>query len=248
MVDRGDRIQLHGDTVARALHFVLLDLVDDHGAADRAGDGRRRIPATAADLMTNDASGDAAEHRSGVDRLVIGRAIDLDGRDRALIDLILGDRAIFDKGRHYKRAHQEAQESQGSSRHFNSPFLSCLLSVRRSLVSFAGDPCGRILEATRLEVVSERSRFRPDSVVWRNSDAKEDRPNADRSLTTLSIRRRSLQDQEHGERDDGAYQDAGKKISRLEQGPQVIRVDRYRPRSFALRRRLRRREVPRAHV
>jgi hypothetical protein len=58
----------------------------------------------------------------------------------------------------------------------------------------------------------------------------------------------SLHDEEHGERDDGAYQDAGKKISRLEQGPQVIPVDRYRPRGFALRWRLPRKERPRAHV
>jgi hypothetical protein len=45
----------------------------------------------------------------------------------------------------------------------------------------------------------------------------------------------SLHDQEHGEQDDGAYQDSGKEISRVEQGPQVIGVDRYRLRRFALR-------------
>jgi hypothetical protein len=103
--------------------------------------------------MTNDTSGDAAEHRSGVDRLVTGRAIDLDGRDR-----------------------------------------------RRAVRS--------------------------------------------RSVDSAS----SVHDQEHGEQDDGAYQDAGKKISRPEQGPQVIRVDRYRPRRFALRSQLPRKELLRAHM
>src|SRR5262249_43926903 len=98
---------LHGDTVARRLRFVFLDLVAHDGATDRANDGCGRLSAASSDLVPDHAPGDAADYRSSVDRLALRSAIDLDGRHRAVIDLAFGDRAIFARGRQ-QQAHQEA--------------------------------------------------------------------------------------------------------------------------------------------
>jgi hypothetical protein len=72
---RAARIESHGDAVSRRLPVLPLDFVSDDRAADCAGDGRRRVPAAASDLVADHATGDSAEQGSAVDRLVIGRAM-----------------------------------------------------------------------------------------------------------------------------------------------------------------------------
>src|SRR4030095_16310302 len=56
---RAARIESHGDAVSRRLPLLLLDCVSDDRAADCAGDGGRRVPAAASDLVADHATGDA---------------------------------------------------------------------------------------------------------------------------------------------------------------------------------------------
>ena len=69
----------------RRLLLLFLDFVSDDRAADRTGDGRRRFPAAAPDLVADHATSEAADQGSAVDRLVVGRDIDVDGFDFALV-------------------------------------------------------------------------------------------------------------------------------------------------------------------
>ena len=73
----GSRIQTHGNSIPRALHVRLLDLVADHGTADGTCDRGSRIATTAPDLMTDHAASDAAEQRADIHRLIVGCAEDL---------------------------------------------------------------------------------------------------------------------------------------------------------------------------
>src|SRR5512146_3475873 len=82
---RAARIEADDDPIPRRLRLLLVDFIADHRTADRAGDGRRRVAATAADLMADQTAGDAADQRPGIERLVVGRAIDFDRLDLAVV-------------------------------------------------------------------------------------------------------------------------------------------------------------------
>ena len=81
-----------------------------------AADGRCRVSAAAADLVADDPARDTAENRADVDRLVIGRAVDLDRHDRAAIDPErgFGDSRDVRKCQYQRQADPHAQRSQES--------------------------------------------------------------------------------------------------------------------------------------
>jgi hypothetical protein len=86
-----------------ACSLLLLDLVADDGAADRPRDRGRGVAAAAADLVADHAAGDATDDRPGVERLVIGRTVDLDRLDPSFVgaDRWFGERDAR-SGRHEK--------------------------------------------------------------------------------------------------------------------------------------------------
>jgi len=68
LVQRDGAARIEPDNRAIPIALVrLFNLVADNSAADCAGDCRRRIAATAAKLVADDATSDAAEDRTQVD-------------------------------------------------------------------------------------------------------------------------------------------------------------------------------------